>query len=367
MMYHTNQNNVLLFLLIMIFKDKTIGILGGGQLGKMTAMSAKKLGFNTILYCPKGDNPAEHSVNEYIDGDWDDVKKLEIFGSNVDVITSEFENIPAKTLDNLSKITKVYPSSFCFSIAQHRNKEKEMAAKAGFLVPKWYRINSLDDLIKYAKIFNHNCILKTNSLGYDGKGQVNISSEINFTKIWTEINFNDCILEEKINFDREVSILYAKSLNESDCFFPLSENYHENGILKRTIAPAILENELEIKLKFNVKKFVKLLNLNGLLTIELFQSGNNFIFNEIAPRPHNSFHWTIEGCKNSQFDILVKSITGQNINNQVVNRKWKMINLLGNEVKDLKMLNIHKDQKTHIYGKRKVKNGRKMGHITYPI
>ena len=156
-----------------------------------------------------------------------------------------------------------------------------MAAKSGFLVPKWYRIKSLEDLIKYSKILNHNCILKTNSLGYDGKGQINISSEIDFKKIWNEINFGDCILEEKINFDREVSILYAKSLNESECFFPLSENHHENGILKHTIAPAILEQELEIKLKLTVKKFAKLLNLNGRLTIELFQRNTDFIFNDL--------------------------------------------------------------------------------------
>ena len=351
----------------MTFKNKTIGILGGGQLGKMTAIAAKNLGYRTLLYCPKGDNPAEYSVNEYINGNWDNNKKLEIFASKVDVITSEFENVPANTLDYLAKMTKVYPSSFCFSIAQYRNKEKEMASKSGFLVPKWYRVKSLEDLIKCSKVLNHNCILKTNSLGYDGKGQIKISSETNFKKIWDQINFNDCILEEKISFDREVSILYAKSSNETECFFPLSENRHENGILQNTIAPAILENELEIKLKFNVKKFAKLLNLKGLLTIELFQTGNNFIFNEIAPRPHNSFHWTIEGCKNSQFDILVKSITGQDIVNQVVNKNWKMINLLGNEVKNLKLFNFHKDQKTHIYGKKEVKNGRKMGHITYQI
>ena len=170
-----------------------------------------------------------------------------------------------------------------------------------------------------------------------------------------------------IDFDREISILYARSLNETECFFPLSENYHENGILKYTIAPAILDQELEIKLKLTVKKFAKLLNLKGLLTIELFQRNNDFIFNEIAPRPHNSFHWTIEGCKNSQFDILVKSIMGQNINDQVVGEKWKMINLLGDEIENLKLVNFHKYQKIHVYGKKEIKNGRKMGHITYPI
>ena len=225
----------------------------------------------------------------------------------------------------------------------------------------------MEDLIKYSKILNHDCILKTNSLGYDGKGQISISPEINLKKIWTEINFDDCILEEKINFDREVSILYAKSINGSECFFPLSENYHENGILKNTIAPAILENKSKKKLELIVKKMAKSLNLNGLLTIELFQCGNDLIFNEIAPRPHNSFHWTIEGCRNSQFEILVKSIIGQEINNQRVNKNWKMINLLGDEIENLKTFNFHKDQKIHVYGKKEVKIGRKMGHITYPI
>ena len=346
---------------------KTIGILGGGQLGKMIAAASNNLGYRTILYCPRGDNPAENNVSEFIDGNWDDYKKLEFFASKVDVITSEFENIPAKALDNLSKITKVYPSSFSFSIAQYRNKEKEMASKSGFLVPKWYRIKSLEDLIKYSKILNHDCILKTNSLGYDGKGQIKISPKVNLNKIWTEINFNDCVLEEKINFDREVSILYSKSINGSECFFPLSENYHENGILKYTIAPAILKKELKIRLKHIVKKMAKLLNLNGLLTIELFQRGNDFIFNEIAPRPHNSFHWTIEGCKNSQFEILVKSITGQNISDQSVNGNWKMMNLLGKDIENLKLFNFHRHQTIHLYGKKEVKNGRKMGHITYPI
>ena len=124
---------------------------------------------------------------------------------------------------------------------------------------------------------------------------------------------------------------------------------------------------MEIKLKFIVKNFAKLIDLKGLLTIELFQSGNEFIFNEIAPRPHNSFHWTIEGCKNSQFDILVKSLTGQDLNDQIVDKNWRMVNLLGNDIENLKSFNFHQNQKIHIYGKKEVKSGRKMGHVTYPI
>jgi len=344
-----------------------IGILGGGQLGKMIAIAANKLGYRTCLYCPKGDNPAEDYVDEYLHGNWEDVKKLGIFASRVTVITSEFENVPATTLNLLSKKAKVHPSSLPFRIAQKRNKEKKLAHKAGFSVPKWYRIRSFKDLEKYTELLNYDCILKTNSFGYDGKGQILIKQTLDLKQAWKQINFKDCILEEKINFDRELSILYAKSINGTDCFFPLSENYHKNGILNYTIAPAKIDLKLKSDLKLIVKKFADLLNLRGLLTVEIFQKQNNFIFNEIAPRPHNSFHWTIEGCKKSQFDILVKSIIGKDIKDQSICRKWKMINILGDDINNLKSFNFHKDQQIHVYGKKEIKHGRKMGHITYPI
>ena len=155
-------------------------------------------------------------------------------------------------------------------------------------------------------------------------------------------------LEEKINFNREVSVLYASS-NETECFFPLSENYHKNGILKHTIAPAILEQKIEIKLK--LIKSLQIIKFKGSFNYGTFQLNDDFIFNEIAPRPHNSFHWTIEGCKNSQFEILVKSITGQDINDQIANQNWKMINLLGDDIENLKTFNFHKDQNTYLWKK----------------
>ena len=346
-------------------RKNVIGILGGGQLGKMTAMAAKKMGFTVFLYCPKGDNPAESVVDKIYHGEWNDKVKIDDFASKVSCVTSEFENIPSNVLQIISDKTLVFPNSETFKCAQFRDKEKTLATKVGFNVAKWYKIKSIEDLLKYGKCLNYKGILKTNSLGYDGKGQFLINSKNEINEIWQSINFSDCILEEKIDFKREISILYGRSANKTDCFFPISQNFHEKGILKKTIAPTSINEEKLIDLKNLVKKFSNVLNLVGLLTFELFElSDGTLIFNEIAPRPHNSFHWSIEGCDNSQFEILVRCLCGLKIKDTNNNGKWEMYNLIGNEINDLK--NLIDDQKYsyHIYGKKIVKNGRKMGHFT---
>ena len=345
-----------------------IGILGGGQLGKMTAMAATKLGFKTYLYCPKGDNPAEEVVSKVYHGSWSDLEKIDRFASNVVCATSEFENVPSPVLDRISKITYVFPNAKVFKNAQNRDREKKLATQAGFKLPKWHKVNKFKDFEKYSKELNFHAILKTNSLGYDGKGQGIVNSEKNLQKIWDDINSKDCVLEQKINFNRELSILYAKSADESECFFPISENVHENGILRKTIAPAFVDARTLNKIKKLTKNLAKIINLTGLLTIEMFQlDDENILFNEIAPRPHNSFHWTIEGCKNSQFDILIQSICGHKIKDETSSGLWEMQNILGKEVKILQQLSSDEKINCHIYGKKEIKEGRKMGHYTKKI
>ena len=345
-----------------------IGILGGGQLGKMIAISATKLGYETYLYCPKGDNPAEEVVSKVYNGSWNNLEKIDNFASKIVCATSEFENVPSAVLDRISKKTLVFPNAIAFKNAQNRDREKKLATQAGFKVPKWYKVDELIDFQKYSKKLNFNAILKTNSLGYDGKGQSIINSKDNLTKIWSDINYKDCILEKKINFNREISILYAKSADESECFFPISENVHENGILRKTIAPAFIEKHTVNKIKQLTKNFAKIINLTGLLAIEMFQlDDGTILFNEIAPRPHNSFHWTIEGCKNSQFDILLKCICGHQIKDQTSSGLWEMVNILGNEENSFKELNFDENIHYHIYGKKEIKEGRKMGHYTKKI
>ena len=345
-----------------------IGILGGGQLGKMIAISANNLGFQTLLYCPKGDNPAETAVNKVLHGSWYDFKKIDEFASQISCATSEFENVPSETLDRVAKKSHVFPNSIAFKNAQNRDKEKILAQKVGFKLPKWYKVNNIQELKKFSEELEYNAILKTNSLGYDGKGQKVIKDKESLQSIWSEINCNDCILEEKINFKREISILYAKSADNSDCFFPLSENIHEKGILRTTYGPVLIDKNQKKNIKMLTKNLATKINLIGLLAIEMFQLENGeIIFNEIAPRPHNSFHWTIEGCLNSQFDILVKCICGLPIHNESSSSKWKMVNIIGKEIENLNEIINEQNYKCHIYGKKEIKKGRKMGHFTIKL
>ncbi len=346
-------------------KSNFIGILGGGQLGKMTAMAASKLGFPTSLYCPKGDNPAEEVVTKVLHGSWDNFSKMNKFSSDIVCATSEFENVPSKALDQIAKNVPVLPNSYVFKSAQFRDKEKIIASEAGFNVPKWFKIRSINDLQKFAKQLDFNAVLKTNSLGYDGKGQSVINSRVNLHDVWSITDFSDCILEEKINFKREISILYAKSADQTECFFPISENKHHKGILRKTLAPTFVEEKKLRQIKKLTRNFAKLINLTGLLTIEMFElNDGSILFNEMAPRPHNSYHWTIEGCQNSQFDILIKCICGHSISDQTSPEKWEMNNIIGPEINSIKKYVMNKNFSCHIYGKKEVKSGRKMGHLT---
>tara|TARA_B100000927_G_scaffold232459_1_gene192570 strand:+ start:965 stop:2050 length:1086 start_codon:yes stop_codon:yes gene_type:complete len=347
--------------------ENILGIVGGGQLGKMIALSASKAGYKTHLYCPKGDNPAEAVVDKITNGQWDDYDKLVEFSNEVFCATSEFENIPSKSLELLSNRTNVVPSSIVFRCAQIRSKEKEIAIKSGFSTPKWFLIKTADDLISSIRKMPQAGILKTNSLGYDGKGQLKIDKNSNFFEAWENLGSVECVLEEKLEFKREISLMYFKSLDGSDGFFPPSENYHENGILKKTSAPAHLDAKIATDLKIKTKKLAQNLNLCGVLAIELFELlDGSIVFNEIAPRPHNSFHWTLNGCNNSQFDILVRTICGLPVKDVDCNGKWEMTNLLG---QDINNIDIYKDQNhiLHIYGKKNVKINRKMGHYNRNI
>ena len=348
--------------------ENIIGILGGGQLGKMIALSAKRAGYKTHLYCPKGDNPAESAVSKVTYGEWNDFDKLVEFSNKVVCATSEFENIPSKSLELLASKTKVIPSSIVFRCAQIRSKEKEMAVKSGFKTPKWYLIKNSDDLITASKSLGNKGVLKTNSLGYDGKGQVRISKNSNLFELWESLGSVECVLEEELEFKREISIMYFKSFDNSDGFFPISENSHKQGILNKTIAPAIIDNIIEKDLRLKTKELSHNLNFYGVLAIELFELlDGSILFNEIAPRPHNSFHWTMDGCDNSQFDILIRTICGLPVKDVECSGKWEMTNLIGEEVKNIGDIINNQDYILHLYNKKQTKPGRKMGHYNKRI
>ncbi len=342
--------------------------MGGGQLGKMIGLSAKRAGYKTHLYCPKGDNPAESAVSKVTYGEWNDFDKLVEFSNKVVCATSEFENIPSKSLELLASKTKVIPNSIVFRCAQIRSKEKEMAVKSGFKTPKWYLIKNSDDLITAAKSLDNNGVLKTNSLGYDGKGQVRISKNSDLFELWESLGSVECVLEEELEFKREISIMYFKSFDNSDGFFPISENSHKQGILNKTIAPAIIDNVTEKDLRSKTKELSHNLNFYGVMAIELFELlDGSILFNEIAPRPHNSFHWTMEGCDNSQFDILIRTICGLPVKDVECSGKWEMTNLIGEEVKNIGNIINNQDYILHLYNKKQIRPGRKMGHYNKRI
>ena len=334
----------------------------------MIALSAKRAGYKTHLYCPKGDNPAESVVSKITYGEWNDFDKLVEFSNKVVCATSEFENIPSKSLELLASKTKVIPSSIVFRSAQIRSKEKEMAVKSGFKTPKWYLIKNSDDLIIASNSLGNKGVLKTNSLGYDGKGQVRISKNSNLFELWESLGSVECVLEEELEFKREISIMYFKSFDNSDGFFPISENSHKQGILNKTIAPAIIDNVIEKDLRSKAKELSYNLNFYGVLAIELFELLDGIIlFNEIAPRPHNSFHWTMDGCDNSQFDILIRTICGLPVKDVECSGKWEMTNLIGEEVKNIEDIINNQDYILHLYNKKQTKPGRKMGHYNKRI
>ncbi len=334
----------------------------------MIGLSAKRAGYKTHLYCPKGDNPAVSAVSKVTYGEWNDFDKLVEFSNKVVCATSEFENIPSKSLELLASKTKVIPNSIVFRCAQIRSKEKEMAVKSGFKTPKWYLIKNSDDLITASKSLGNKGVLKTNSLGYDGKGQVRISKNSNLFELWESLGSVECVLEEELEFKREISIMYFKSFDNSDGFFPISENSHKQGILNKTIAPAIIDNVIEKDLRLKTKELSHNLNFYGVLAIELFELlDGSILFNEMAPRPHNSFHWTMDGCDNSQFDILIRTICGLPVKDVECNGKWEMTNLIGEEVKNIGNIINNQEYILHLYNKKQIKPGRKMGHYNKRI
>ena len=243
-----------------------------------------------------------------------------------------------------------------------------MALKSGFNTPKWFLIKNTDDLITASQSLGNKGVLKTNSFGYDGKGQIRIDVETNLFEVWEKLGAVECVLEELLDFKREISIMYFKSTDNTDGFFPISENFHQDGILKKTIAPAILDETVKQDLKLKTKELSQNLNFFGILAVELFELvDGNIVFNEIAPRPHNSFHWTIDGCDNSQFDILVRTICGLTVKDVSSNGKWEMTNIIGDDVNNLINLYNNQNYLLNLYGKKNTKPGRKMGHYNKKI
>ena len=343
-------------------KPITIGIIGGGQLGRMICFEAHKMGFRTIVLCDKEGSPASFVTNKTIVADYDDRESLASFAQQVDVATFEFENIPYETVNFINQKISVYPNPKVLKITQNRILEKSFLQKIGVEVSDFLQIESLEDLLLGFNKFSKS-ILKTATMGYDGKGQFVLESEDSAKAAWDEIKNNPIILEKFCPFDLEISVLVARSTaGEIKSFAPV-HNEHKNSILDKTSYPAPISNELQIKAQNIAQNIAKELDMVGILAVEFFVINDKLLVNELAPRPHNSGHITMDLCLTSQFEQLIRSIMGLKLGNSDFFTTGYMKNLIGEDVLNWQEYCNDSQSKLHLYGKNQIKDGRKMGHV----
>ena len=347
-----------------------IGILGGGQLGRMTAIAAAELGYRCHVYAPEGDAPACDVAAFSTRADYDDGAALAGFAAAVDTVTSEFENVPAEAMEAIALNAPVSPGAAALRTAQHRIAEKNLARSLGIATPDFAPVNRASDITAPLNGMAHGAILKTCRLGYDGKGQASISTAAEAEAAFDGLKSDDCILEERIDFQAEASFLIARSADGRIAHFPATINAHKGGILSTSVAPADAETLPPPLLRAGqdaVEALARHLELVGVLAMESFITGSGLVFNEIAPRPHNSFHWTIEGAETSQFAQLVRAITGLPLGSTGAMGRWQMDNILGEDMDRLDAAMGEAGAFIHHYGKAAARPGRKMAHITRQI
>lgn len=347
-----------------IKKGSVIGIIGGGQLGRMTAQAATKLGYKTHIYSPDKDAPAKQVCDEFTTASYEDKKMLEEFAGKVSVVTFEFENIPFETLKFLEGITLVRPNPGTLHISQNRIREKELAQSIGAKTAPYIAISGSDGISSALETMGGKAILKTAEQGYDGKGQHVIKSKKDIPD-FGRFPSHGMVLEGFVDFVKEISVIVARDAEGNMVCFPPGENVHKKGILDTTKVPANISDDTATAARGIAEKLASTLDVIGLLAVEFFLlKDGSVLVNEIAPRPHNSGHWTMDGCVTSQFAQLVRAICGMELGpvDLTVN-KIKMQNLIGDTINKWK--NKQSDDKTriHIYGKSETRPGRKMGHL----
>lgn len=339
-----------------------LGILGGGQLGRMSAQAATELGIETIIYTDSEKGPASQVASKTYVGDYTDIKKLTAFAQDVDIISYEFENIPVETIKLLKTLKPVHPDETLLETSQHRIIEKSFLNEIGIPTAKWSGVKNTDEIKKSLEEWNATtCIIKTCRFGYDGKGQTRHSVGDSFPNFGTD----DLIAEEIIDFDFEVSVIVARDVNGKCVFYGPLHNEHKNHILDITTSPATnISDELAAEARGMAETIADEVNLQGILTLELFVTKNgDLLANEIAPRTHNSGHYSMDACDASQFENHVRAVCGLDVITPNQHSQAQMINLIGSDVNDLSKYMDMKNATIHLYGKEDVKEGRKMGHV----
>ena len=347
---------------------KTIGVLGGGQLGRMLALAGYPLGLRFRFLDPAAEAPAEHLADR-VAGAYEDIEALELFAAGLDLVTYEFENVPVSTAHFLAQRLPVFPPAAALEAAQDRVAEKTFFQKAGLSTAAFAAVDERPDLTAAVEQLGLPAVLKTRRYGYDGKGQLLLRQPDDVPRAWEKLGGVPLILEGFVAFERELSLLAVRDRNGATAFYPLVENHHREGMLRLSLAPAPgLTPALQAEAEEHGRRVLEALNYVGVLAIEFFQVGarkgkaSRLLANEMAPRVHNSGHWTIEGAETSQFENHLRAILGLPLGSTAARGPCAMINLIGTVPEPRSLLAIP-GAHLHLYGKTP-RPGRKLGHLT---
>ena len=346
-----------------LVQGAVIGILGGGQLGRMLAVAASRLGFKVCIYEPGGDCPASHVANYHFQASYDDHAALKKFADSVDVITYEFENIPTDALDLLEGTKPIMPGRNALATSQDRLVEKDFLTSLGLQCAPYANVESADDLSRAISDIGTPSILKTRRFGYDGKGQARLKTDADADSAWDAVGQTPSVLEGFIDFSLEISVIGARNADGQVVCFDPGENEHRDGILHKTNVPAGVPASLKQDAILAAGKILNALSYVGVMGVEFFVTKDGLIVNEIAPRVHNSGHWTQNGCVIDQFEQHIRAVAGWPLGDGARHSDVEMENLLGDAVLDVDRLSADASIGLHLYGKAEPKAGRKMGHI----
>ena len=341
-----------------------IGILGGGQLGRMLAVAASRLGLKAHIFEPGANPPAGQVADQVTTASYEDVAALHRFAQSVDVITYEFENIPTSALDILEQIRPIHPGRRALAISQDRLSEKEFLTGLGLKVAPYANVTTAAEAEAAAQSIGTPSILKTRRMGYDGKGQIRLKDASDMAEAWQAMQGAPSVLEGFINFSHEVSVIAARASDGQVACYDPGENVHREGILHSTTVPASLSAAQRMDAVLLAGQILNALDYVGVMGVELFVTADGLIVNEIAPRVHNSGHWTQNGCDICQFEQHIRAVAGWPLGDGSRHSDIRMENLIGadmDRVPELRKTNVA----LHLYGKSEVKPGRKMGHVNF--
>jgi 5-(carboxyamino)imidazole ribonucleotide synthase len=352
----------------MILPGSTLGMLGGGQLGRMFTVAARTMGYQVIVLDPSPDSPAGRMADQHLRAAYTDEWALKQMARACDAMTVEFESIPAEVLRRLGRSVAVRPSSLALETTQNRIREKTFILDTGLATADFQAVRSVDELQTAWSVLAPPLILKRAAFGYDGKGQAVVQDYDELRAAFEGLGHVPCVLEQRVDLNLELSIVLARSLNGHTCCFPPAENVHTGGILSTSIVPARVDAKLAQEARDMATRLAEALDYCGVMAVEFFITHDDqLLVNEIAPRPHNSGHYTIDACITSQFEQQVRMMCGLPAGNPKLQSPVVMVNLLGDlwekETPDWSRVFRYPTAKLHLYGKREARPGRKMGHV----